>query len=267
MKTLLLRQKTLFLAFGLAALFGAGQAIANGEIGAHVNDLSSNIDHYSEEVSWIIAEIDKVVALYGEDAGSASPERVTDLWEEVDFHSAIEVNYIPIYASIWQGLFGVRMAMANGQDLASVRVEQETLNHTFWQALGAVKMASLMQDRGLLQPVAVTESMTPIETLDEIKTRLDRVTAKHAEQLPEEATEIVQDTYLTLFEGLEGMLIEQDAELVVDLEIDFNVTLLQAIERNASLDDLRTVVRDMHAKLDRARILIEQAETSRTSVF
>ncbi|MBT5331819.1 MAG: hypothetical protein HOL48_08565, partial [Porticoccaceae bacterium] len=87
------------------------------------------------------------------------------------------------------------------------------------------------------------------------------------EQLPEEATEIVQDTYLTLFEGLEGMLIEQDAELVVDLEIDFNVTLLQAIERNASLDDLRTVVRDMHAKLDRARILIEQAETSRTSVF
>jgi len=124
-----------------------------------------------------------------------------------------------------------------------------------------------MQDRGLLQPVAVTESMTPIETLDEIKTRLDRVTAKHAEQLPEEATEIVQDTYLTLFEGLEGMLIEQDAELVVDLEIDFNVTLLQAIERNASLDDLRTVVRDMHAKLDRARILIEQAETSRTSVF
>lgn len=264
---LLLRQNALFMALSLIVSLYGGKVVANGEIGAHVNDLSNNLDHYSEEVVWIIGEIDELVVAYGEDAGNANPERVTELWEEVDFHSAIEVNYIPIYASIWQGLFGVRMAMANGQEFAAVKVEQEALNQAFWQALGAVKMASQLQDRGLLQPVAVTESMTPAETLDEIKMQLDRVTAKHAEQLPDEATEIVQDTYLTLFEGLEGMLIEQDADLVVDLEIDFNVTLPLAVERNASLDEVRAVVSAMHEKLNRAKTLIEQAESSRTSVF
>ena len=91
--------------------------------------------------------------------------------------------------------------------------------------------------------------------------------AKYAERLPEEATSIVFDTYLTRFEGVEGMLIEQDAELVVDLEVDFNVTLPQAMESGASLDNVRGVVQAMQSKLDRAKSLLEEAEQDRASVF
>jgi len=28
--------------------------------------------------------------------------------EEVKFHAAIEVNYVPAYAAIWQGIYGVK---------------------------------------------------------------------------------------------------------------------------------------------------------------
>ncbi len=268
MKSLLLLPKKFIVFMSLTALLTTNSAWANGEIGEHVNNLAAHLDQYTEEVNWMIAEIDKLIVAYGEQgAGGMNPERVTDVWEEVDFHAAIEVNYVPIYASIWQGLFGVRMAMEGGQALADVRSEQVVLEQTFWQALGAVRLASQFQQRGLIQPTKITEATTPLETMNEINARLDGVIAKHAEQLPDEATEIVHDTYLTLFEGLEGMLIEQDADLVVGLEVDFNVTLPQALARNAPLDDVRTIVQTMHDKLDQARTLIEKSETNRASVF
>ena len=60
--------------------------------------------------------------------------------------------------------------------------------------------------------------------------------AKYAERLSDEATSIVHDTYLHLFEGVEGTLIEQDANLVEVLEKDFNVTLPQAISGNKTVN-------------------------------
>lgn len=112
-----------------------------------------------------------------------------------------------------------------------------------------------------------TRSSTPVETMDEIKQLLDRVVAKFAERLPDEATEIVHDTYLTRFEGVEGMLIEQDAALVEDLEKDFNVTLPLAIKDNLSVDEVRRVVQAMQAKLDHAKSLLVEAEKNRQDVF
>ena len=91
--------------------------------------------------------------------------------------------------------------------------------------------------------------------------------AKYAERLSDEATSIVHDTYLHLFEGVEGTLIEQDANLVEVLEKDFNVTLPQAISTNKTVDQVRDVVVDMQTKLTRAQTLIEKAEKSRKDVF
>ncbi len=109
--------------------------------------------------------------------------------------------------------------------------------------------------------------MTQSATMDEIKHKLDRVVAKYAERLGDEATQIVHDTYLHLFEGVEGTLIEQDANLVEELEKDFNVTLPKAIADNQSVDDVRAVVVAMQSKLDRAKKLIEKAEKARKDVF
>ncbi|MEM1411368.1 MAG: hypothetical protein AAGH19_03340 [Pseudomonadota bacterium] len=241
---------------------------ADGAIGEHVNEMSDHLDEYTEEVGWLIAQVEGIVNTYEADGlEAAKPEMVIDHWEAVKFHSAIETNYIPLYASIWQGLFGVRQAIEAEAPIGDVRKELGMLEETLWQSLGAVKVAAKYQDMGLLQEVATREATTPTATLIEVNQRLDRVVAKYAERLPDEAIEIVQDTYLTRFEGVEGALIEQDAELVEDLEIDFNVRLPQAIQNGASLDEVRAVVETMQGKINTARDLLKEAEASRAEVF
>jgi hypothetical protein len=262
--------KTLGASLLLASAFMAQPVLANGPIGEHVNHLQANLKSYAEEVEWMVGKVDTMVSDY--DTKGAKAVKTDDLieyWESVKFHSAIETNYVPVYASIWQGIYGVKMAIENGKPAAEVRKEQEAMNIALWQGLGAVKLAAKFQQKGLLESVkaTATEEMTQSATIDEIKHKLDRVVAKFAERLQDEATNIVHDTYLHLFEGVEGTLIEQDANLVEVLEKDFNVTLPQAIKNGKSVDDVRNVVSDMQTKLDRAKTLIEKAEKSRKDVF
>ncbi|WP_041524151.1 hypothetical protein [Gilvimarinus agarilyticus] len=250
-------------------MLAAVQASANGAIGEHVNHLQDNLGEYTEEVNWVIGKIDTMVDTYeAKGAKAAESAQVIEIWEAVDFHAAIETNYVPVYASIWQGLYGVKEAIDAEKPVEDVWAEQEKLEQSLWQALGAVKLAAQYQQRGLLDEIKTTAGpTTPIATLDEVKQRLDRVVAKYAEQLSEEATSIVHDTYLNLFEGVEGALIEQDAKLVEELEKDFNVTLPKAISGKGSVDDVRGVVSDMQAKLDRAKELLKKAESERKDVF
>ncbi|MEM0953783.1 MAG: hypothetical protein AAGI24_06555 [Pseudomonadota bacterium] len=260
--------RSLTIAMACICLVLPAQLRADGAVGEHVNDLSGHLEEYAGEVEWLLTNVGAMVTTYAaEGAAAAKPERVVDFWEEVKFHSAIESNYVPLYASIWQGLFAVRGAIEEGQPEADVRSALAQLEQTLWEALGAVKMASQFQDQGLLQAVATREAITPTATLIEIKQRLDRILAKYAEQLSDEAIKLVQEAYLTRFEGVEGALIEQDAELVEVLEIDFNVTLPKAIQDGASIDDVRGIIVDMQAKLDKARVLLKEAERNRSSVF
>lgn len=258
-----------FVAAGaLSFLVAASQVQASGAIGEHVNNMSAHLDEYTEEVSWLIGKMNGIVDAYAAGgAKAAKAEAVVDHWEAVDFHSAIETNYIPLYASIWQGLFGVRMAIEEGKPIEVVRAEQEKLEQVLWQSLGAVKVAAQYQERGLLPKVEATSADSPVETVDVIKQRLDRSLAKYAEQLSDEAVAIVQDTYLNLFEGIEGMLIEQDAQLVEDLELDFNVTLQKAMNDGKTMDEVRAVIVAMQGKLDRAKTLLREAGKKRSDVF
>ncbi len=270
MKKLANKFRTLGLVLGFSLLALSQPAAASGDIGEHVNHLKGNLDKYTEEVNWLIGKIDNMVETYAsKGVKAANTGQVVDHWEAVDFHSAIEVNYVPIYASIWQGLFGVKGAIDAQKPMAEVKQEQAKLEQALWQALGAVKLASQYQERGLLARVKTTEQApsSPAETLDVVKQRLDRVVAKFAEKLSGEATEIVHETYLNLFEGVEGPLIEQDAKLVQDLEKDFNVTLPKALKADSSVDDVRAVVTAMHQKLDRAKSLLKDADKNRKEVF
>lgn len=258
------------LVIGLVAALLVQPAAAHGPVGEHVNHLQDNIAEYSKEVDWMVTQVDGLVDTYEEQGKDAvDTEQLAAFWEEVDFHAAIETQYVPVYASIWQGLFGVKGAIDNAEPVAEVREQQDVLNAALWQGLGAVKLAAQFQQRGLLAQVQTTESgpTTPVESLEEVKHRLDRVVAKYAERLPEEAVGIVHDTYLHLFEGVEGALIEQDAALVEDLEKDFNVTLPVAIQDGDSVDEVRAVVVAMQAKLDTSIALLQDAEKSRKDVF
>ena len=249
-------------------LISINLAYADGPVGEHVNDLQSHLSEYSDEVLWLIDQVESIVNRY-EQGGLelAQPEMVVDHWEEVKFHSAIESNYIPLYASIWQGLFSVKTAVENEESIKEVRAKLANLEQIMWQSLGAVKLAAQYQEQGLLQKIKTREAITPTATLIEIKQRLDRVLAKYAEKLSDEAIKIVQEIYLNRFEGIEGILIEQDAELVEDLEIDFNVRLPKAIQEGASVDEVRSVILTMQNKLNKARTSLKEAAQSKHKIF
>lgn len=255
-------------AFGVVFILYSSAVSASGAIGDHVNDMAAHIDQYADEVDWLTGKVNGIVVNYeNQGVEAAKPEVIVELWEAVDFHSAIETHYIPLYANIWQGLFAVRTAIEEGKPITDVQHEQRKLEQVLWQSLGAVKVAAQYQERGLLAKVEATSVDSPIETIDVIKQRLDRVLAKHAEQLGKAAVSLVQDTYLNLFEGIEGVLIEQDAELVEKLELDFNVTLQKAIEDGKSTDDVRVVILSMQDELDHAKALLKEAGQGRSDVF
>ena len=263
-RTMRMVYRTLWL---VAALIG-GPVAANGPIGEHVNDLAGHLDRYENEVNWLIEQVGGIVDRYeAEGQEAAQPELVVDHWEAVDFHAAIETNYVPLYASIWQGLFGVRVAVEEAQPVATVRAELTSLEQTLWQSLGAVKMAAQIQAQGGTATISDADALSPSATIEAIKHSLDRVVAKHAERLSGEAKAIVFDAYLTRFEGLEGDLIEVDADLVEALELDFNVTLPQALDGGASVDDVREIVLAMQAKLETARGMLAAVAEQRSSVF
>lgn len=268
MKPLFRKHHSLLAALGVVLALSAGPAAANGPIGEHVNHLQDHLDEYTREVNWLIEQVDGIVDTYETDgAEAAGPGAVVEHWEAVKVHSAIETNYVPVYAAIWQGLFGVKEGIEKKAPVAQVREQQSQLEQALWQGLGAVKLAAQYQQQGLLAKVQTTEPTSPTETLDVVKQELDRVVAKYAEQLPDEAVSIVHATYLERFEGVEGALIEQNADLVEDLEKDFNVTLPRALQDGAGVDDVREIVQAMQGKLDNAKSLLEKAEQDRKDVF
>ncbi|MCX4186917.1 hypothetical protein [Methylophaga sp. OBS4] len=255
---------------GAAALFTAQATLANGPIGEHVNHLSDNLENYTQEVNWLNSKVDEMLQRYQQGGvKEANPDLLVEHWEAVNFHSAIETNYVPVYASIWQGLFGVKGAIESNASIEEVRKEQRLLEQSLWQGLGAVKLAAQYQDRGLTSKIQATQEnpTNSLEALSAIENHLNRVIAKYAEQLPKEAVTIVHDTYLNLFEGVEGELIALDAKLVEDLEKDFNVVLPQAIQNGATVDEVRNVVNTMQGKLNTAYSLLEQSAEERKDVF
>ena len=243
----------------LLSLFA--MALADGPVGDHVNELHDHLDEYNTEVTWLIDQVEAIVATYEKRGRKhAKPERLVDHWEAVKFHSAIESNDIALYANTWQALFGVREAIEAEQSIEQVRTAQRELEQVLWQSLGAVKVAARYQDQGLLQEVSTRKAVMPSRVLIEIKQQLDRVVAKYAERLPEEAVAIIEETYATRFETVEDALKALDRDLVEDLESDFHVRLPRAISAGESVDAIRRVVDTMHGNLDQARSLLKSTE-------
>ncbi|MDZ7661424.1 hypothetical protein [Thiohalophilus sp.] len=255
------------LAAAFAAVLVSGPAQASGEIGDHVKDLKAHINEYTDEVHWLLEKVHGIVATYKEQGATAArPTQLVDHWEAVKFHAAIETNYVPLYANIWQGLYGLQEAIQKEKPIAEVRRQQAALEQALWQSLGAVKLAAKFQTEGRT-PSGGGKAMGPVATIDAIKHNLSEVVIEFAEKEYDEAKELVYETYQTRFEGIEGALIEQDAELVEDLEKDFNVTLPQQLNADGSMEAVKQIVDAMQKKLDRARELLKQAEKNKRDVF
>ena len=247
------------------------QAEAHGEVGEDVKNLQAHLPEYEDAVVKFLKSVDGVVTTYASsgEAKKADPRKLIDAWEEAKIHAAIELNYVALYAQIWQGIYGLKEGIEKGEPTAKVKATQAELTRVMWQSLGAVKMASKVQAEGG-SGAAKPEGDQPVgnvATLAEIKNRLDGVTGKSAERDFKEAKKIVHDTYLNLFEGVEGALIELDAELVEDLEKDFNVTLPKAVEAEAPLKQIKEIIATMKTKMNRATDLLKKSEAKEKDVF
>ena len=125
MKLALNTVKTLGLSLVLASTFIAQPVLANGPIGEHVNHLKENLKDYSEDVEWMISKVDTMVTDYEtKGAKAVKSDDLIEYWESVKFHSAIETNYVPVYASIWQGIYGIKMAIDDKKPASEVREHQ-----------------------------------------------------------------------------------------------------------------------------------------------
>ena len=239
------------LALVITAWLLASVANANGPIGEHVNNLDQHLATYAKEVDWLIVQVDGLVDSYADEgADGVETDKVVDYWEAVDFHSAIETNFIPLYAEIWQGLVSVKMAIDEGAPVSVVRQKKAALDSVLWQSLGAVKVAAQYQQRGLLEPVSNTEAESPVQALDIILRELDRVAAKYAEQLPDEANQILQSVYANQFEAIEDTLKGIDEDAVEAIELGFNVTLPMQFKEGVDFAVVKSTIVDLKRQLE-----------------
>ncbi len=234
---------------------------ANGTITNQVNHLSDHLNQYQEEVEWLNIKFAGVVDGYGakgNEGVKVNTAQLIEFWEQVDFHSAIETQHVPTYASIWQGIYGIKSSIDAGDPVDQVRAHQKQLNQALWQGLGAVKLAAQYQQRGWAPKVQTTEvePSSPDEIVEDIINRLDRVVAKHAEQLNQVAVSLVHETYEKRFESIESALKQQDHDLAEALEKDFVVTLPQLLKGKGSVDQVRAVINGMKKQLMGAKALL-----------
>lgn len=254
----------LVLGVGLAGLV-TQPAHANGDIGEHVHNLKAHLDEYSSDVEKLVGQVEGLVDRYeAEGRDAVDTQNLIDWWEAVKIHGAIEVNHVPVYAAIWQGLYGVKQGIEKGKPVAAVRKQQQALEHALWQGLGVVKLAAVQQQK---QDKKARKNGKKPGTIGEILDNLDRVVALQKKGSHEQAAELVHSTYANLFEGIEGELIEQDADLVADLEKDFNVTLPKALDPDTPAEKVRGIIAAMKKKLHRADKLLSRARENKKDVF
>jgi len=266
------QQKTSALALILAlSVVPIGSvALAHGEVGDHADNPAEHMATYEQEIADLVGAADSIAADYAEDETVA--DRVDALvaeWEQVDFHEAVETNAMALYPPIWVALGNLRSAVDQDAADAEVHQSQQQLAAALHEGLGALKLAAAQGDAAADTADTTGQSAAADDrpTIAIIQDNLQQARDQYRDGEVKAAQKLVYDTYMQRFEGIEGDLIEQDADLVTGLEADFNATLPQLMENDASVDEVRTQVEAMNKKLDTAQKLLDKAEQEQSEVF
>lgn len=244
-------------------------------LAAHAEDespenISAHIQQYTQEVQSMRDTLDDIVRDYaaGEDV-AARVDALVGTWEEVGIHEAVETHAMPLYPPIWTALGGLSEAVAQKSAEPEVRRWRDRVVASLYQALGALKLAASRQREDDVADKTRGEAAAAggADTIAIIQRNLDQVLQYYRNGDNQAASQLIQRTYLQRFEGIEGDLIAQDADLVTELEKDFNADLPLLIEREADADELDAEIESMKRKLDRAGKLLEAVAEQRGSVF
>jgi hypothetical protein len=258
---------SLTLLLGLV-LLPAQPVLAHGEMDEDMlAEFQDHLDDFQQDVDALVADVGPIVD------GHAAGEDVTGLtaaiieqWEEVGVHGAIETRATITYPGIWQALISLQQTATSGRPSADVTAAGERLKAALWQGFGAVRLAA---SQVTSQPPAVAEGAPASgpETVDQILADLDSAVAAYQAGNLKQAVQLIHDTYMTRFEGLEGELIEHDPDLVSSLEKDFNANLPLLMQQGADLAAVRAQLAAMTEHLETASRILEQAEQTRSEVF
>ncbi|MFB6070216.1 MAG: PGF-CTERM sorting domain-containing protein [Halanaeroarchaeum sp.] len=107
-----------------------------------------------------------------------------------------------------------------------------------------------------------SESTGSAAAIERIEADLQRVLELYENGEHARAKALVEQTYLSNFEGVEGTLIEENPQLVAELEAAFNEDLPRLIERNVSVERIRERIETMETKLETAEEILASQETT-----
>lgn len=256
-------------AAALAILPVSGVALAHGEAGGQATEFYEHMDLYADNITNIINNINDIVADYEPHEKYVEDiDALIEQWESVEFHLAVETNAMPLYPPIWAALGAFSTALKDGAPVATVEAKADHVAAALWQGYGGLKLLAARREQGHGHEQAHASTQASGQAvIGTINNNLDQVLVLYKKGRNDAALDLIYATYMNYFEGIEGELIEQDAELVSALEVDFNASLPRLIKNGAPVDEVADQIDAMQDDLDNARALLKKAEQDETSVF
>lgn len=250
----------------------SGVAMAHGEMGDHVDNPAAHMSDYEQEITDMVNTSQTIVAEYEQgEAAADDMDALVGTWETLEFHEAVETHAMKLYPPIWVALGNLRQALDKDSASAEVHQAQQQLAAALHEGLGALKFIVAENEKQADEATAnhADESAAPDDrpTVTIIQDNLRQALDQYRDGEAEAARKLIYDTYMQRFEGIEGDLIEQDADLVTGLEADFNATLPELMKKGAPADKVEAQVEAMNADLDRAQTLLDKAEQQQGEVF
>ncbi len=253
-----------------ATLTVPSATLATGKQAKHLADFQNHIEAYTADVRQLSQKLHTIAECYSQGkAVDAKVKAFVKAWQSVKYHMAVEKRATPLYPPIWQAIGTLQRAVKKDKAPEVVRERSERIVTALYEGLGGVKLKAHLvkaEERGEGNHGEVS-SGGPEAAFEVIRKRFDRALAAYSEGNADKARAIIQKAYLERFEGLEGMLIEQDPELVTRLEEAFNAELPGLIDSGAPVKRVRGKIKVMKESLDRAETLYRKADRAEGEVF
>ncbi|MGB1581221.1 MAG: hypothetical protein ACPHER_06910 [Nevskiales bacterium] len=261
---------------GLAWLQAASAHSHEGP-GEHVQSFETHLDAYAADVQRLSVLLDGIAGEYvAERDVQPAIDAFIEEWEVKQYHEAVETVSIPLYPPIWAAISKMQQAVKEKAPIKEFVQAVQGVKHSLHEGMGAVRLAAAQRVQGIeatqnqaaMNPQQGTHGKLDSQAeVKAIKDALDAAAAEYAEGHADDAKKLIGDAYLHRFEGLEGDLIAQDAELVSTLEKEFNVDLPVLINSGKPQKEVTAMVEQMKTRLDKAAELLAKADKKKSKVF
>ncbi|MCH6256505.1 hypothetical protein MLD52_08095 [Puniceicoccaceae bacterium K14] len=270
---------TTALLLGASAFAPSASVYGNGEIDYElVAAFAENLDRFESELVKMSTQTDDYLKAYRKDKDTdAAFKAWVDLWESVGFHGVVETKAPYLYPPVWQGIYAMKGVVDAKGPIADMKKAAEQTKAALWQGLGGLRVLAANPseddhadhgDHGHSHDDHDHGSVdTDDQPVEAIISALESAVSAYADGDSKKAEKLVFDAYMDIFEGLEGDLIQSNADLVTALELEFNAGLPKIFKDGGSVSDAKAKVESMKESLLQAKKLLAEAEAKRSSVF